>query len=114
MPGPDGKPRTQSERAVLDGWVRLRDGSAPDPISLVFFADSFPPPVLNLSAVRTPWVPTLELTVHVRAIPAPGFLAARFTTRALIDGYLEEDGELWDCRGQLVAISRQLARVQRV
>lgn len=114
MPGPDGKPRPHSERAVLDGWVRLRDGAEPDPTSLVFFADAFPPPVLNLSSVRTPWVPTLELTVHVRAIPAPGFLAARFTTRALIDGYLEEDGELWDSQGKLVALSRQLARVQRM
>lgn len=113
MPGPDRQPRVHSESAVLDGWVRLRDGTEPDPISLVFFADAFPPPVLNLSAVKTPWVPTLELTVHVRAIPAPGFLAARFTTRALIDGYLEEDGEIWDSTGRIVALSRQLARVQR-
>lgn len=97
----------------LSGWVRLRDGREPDATSLIFFADAFPPPVLNLATVRTPWVPTLELTVHVRARPAPGYLAARFTTRALIAGYLEEDGELWDSTGQLVAISRQLARVQR-
>jgi acyl-CoA thioesterase len=112
--GPDGVPRTKSDRAILDGWVRLRDGTEPDPTSLVFFADAFAPPVLNLASVRTPWVPTLELTVHVRAIPAPGFLAGRFTTRALIDGYLEEDGELWDSTGKLVAMSRQLARVQRM
>jgi acyl-CoA thioesterase len=102
-----------SDDPELAGWVRLRDGREPDAISLVFFADAFPPPVLNLASVQTPWVPTLELTVHVRARPAPGFLAARFTTRALIAGYLEEDGELWDSTGQLVAISRQLARVQR-
>jgi hypothetical protein len=51
--------------------------------------------------------------VHVRARPAPGMLLTRFTTRALIGGYLEEDGELWDSTGTLVAISRQLARVQR-
>lgn len=114
VPGPDGAPRARSEQAVLEGWVRLRDGAAPDPISLVFFADAFPPPILNLSSVQTPWVPTLELTVHVRGIPAPGLLAARFTTRALISGYLEEDGELWDSQGRLVALSRQLARVQRV
>lgn len=113
MPGPDGAARTQSEEAVLEGWVRLRDGTEPDPTSLVFFADAFAPPILNLSAVKTPWVPTLELTVHVRGVPAPGLLAARFTTRALIDGYLEEDGELWDSRGRLVALSRQMARVQR-
>lgn len=102
-----------NEIAELGGWIRLRDGREPDPISLVFFADAFPPPVLNLSAVRTPWVPTLELTVHVRARPAPGFLRAWFKTRALIDGYLEEDGEIWDSSGALVAMSRQLARVQR-
>lgn len=103
-----------SDRAELGGWVRLRDGREPDALSLLFFADAFPPPVLNLRAVRTPWVPTLELTVHVRALPAPGWLRAWFRTRALIDGYLEEDGELWDSRGRLVAMSRQLARVQRV
>lgn len=61
----------------------------------------------------TPWVPTLELTVHVRARPAAGPLRVRFSTRALMDGYLEEDGELWDADVRLVAMSRQLARVHR-
>lgn len=102
-----------NEIAELGGWIRLRDGRDPDPISLVFFADAFPPPVLNLAKVRTPWVPTIELTVHVRARPAPGFLRAWFRTRALARGYLEEDGELWDSAGALVAMSRQLARIQR-
>lgn len=102
-----------NDRAELAGWVRLRDGREPDVCSLVLFADAFPPPVLNLRGVQTPWVPTLELTVHVRARPAPGWLRASFRTRALVGGYLEEDGELWDSRGTLVAMSRQLARVQR-
>lgn len=113
MPGPDGAPRTRSDRAELSGYVRLADGREPDARSLVFFADALPPPVLNLRAVQTPWVPTLEQTVHVRARPAPGALRFVFRTRALIDGYLEEDGELWDARDRLVAMSRQLARVHR-
>lgn len=99
--------------AELGGWIRLRDGREPDPVSLVFFADAFPPPVLNLPEVRTPWVPTLELTVHVRARPAPGLLRAWFRTRALAGGYLEEDGEIWDSSDRLVAMSRQLARIHR-
>lgn len=113
MPAPDGTPRARSGSAELAGWVAFEDGRPADALSLVFLADAMPPPVLNLESVRTPWVPTLELTVHVRGRPAPGMLMARFTTRALIGGYLEEDGELWDSSGTLVAISRQLARVQR-
>lgn len=102
-----------SERAELGGWIRLRDGRAPDALSLAFFADALPPPVLNLSIVTTRFVPTLELTVHVRARPAPGWLYAWFRTRALSHGYLESDGEIWDSSGQLVAMSRQLARLNR-
>ncbi len=102
-----------SERAELGGWIRLRDGRAPDALSLVFFADALPPPVFNLSAVQTRFVPTLEQTVHVRARPAPGWLHAWFRTRALSRGYLESDGELWDSAGNLVAMSRQLARLYR-
>lgn len=113
MPGPDGAPREASDQAELSGWVRLADGREPDARSLVFFADAMPPPVLNLRAVRTPWVPTLEQTVHVRARPAPGPLRFVFRTRALIHGYLEEDGELWDSGDRLVAMSRQLARIHR-
>jgi acyl-CoA thioesterase len=104
---------SHNDVAELGGWIRLRDGREPDAVSLVFFADAFPPPVLNLSAVTTPWVPTIELTVHVRARPAPGLLRAWFRTRALVGGYLEEDGELWDSSGKLVAMSRQLARIHR-
>jgi acyl-CoA thioesterase len=97
-------------RADMQGWVRFVDGRDADPASLCLFADSFPPAVFNIAPAR--WVPTIELTVHVRGRPAPGWLQARFLTRYLINGYLEEDGELWDSSGALVALSRQLARMQ--
>jgi len=96
-------------RAEIRAYQRFVDGRPPDLLSLPLFADSLPPPVF---AVLTPgWVPTVELTVHFRARPAPGWLRSQFRTRFVFGGFLEEDGELWDESGQLVAQSRQLAMV---
>ena len=94
----------------MAGWIRFADGREPDTAMLPLVADAFPPTLFNLMA--TGWVPTLEFTVHVRGRPAPGWLQCRFRTRYLIEGYLEEDGEVWDSTGRLVALSRQLARTR--
>jgi hypothetical protein len=59
------------------------------------------------------WVPTVELTVHVRAVPTPGPLRCVFRTRFVHGGMFEEDGEVWDSSGTLVALSRQLALLPR-
>ena len=91
---------------------RFTDGSNADPLSLLFFTDCVPPTVFALYGTAG-WVPTLELTVQVRARPAPGDLLCRFTTRYLTNGLLEEDGEIWDSNNQLVALSRQLAKYRR-
>jgi acyl-CoA thioesterase len=58
------------------------------------------------------WVPTIELTVHLRARPAPGWLLGQFSAEDLRDGRVIENGALWDSRGALVAQSRQLALVR--
>jgi acyl-CoA thioesterase len=99
--------REEGEIARLEGWMRFTDGREPDVAALLLMADAFPPAVLDVA--RAAWVPTVELTVHVRARPAPGWIAASFRTKFLCDGYFEEDGELWDSTGRLVALSRQLA-----
>lgn len=101
-----------SGEAVVRGWFRLADGSPPDPVVLVQAADAMPPAAFNVG-LPDGWVPTLELTVHLRARPAPGWLATAFRTRFITGGFLEEDGEVWDSTGRLVAQSRQLALVPR-
>ena len=93
----------------ITGWIRFADDTEADTTSLVLFADAFPPTVIG--SMEVGWVPTLELTVHVRHRPAPGWLLGTFRTRLLIDGVLEEDGELWDSEGHPVAQSRQLALI---
>lgn len=89
-------------------YMRFRDGREPDMASLPLFVDSAAPAVLELGVRQ---VTTIELTVHLRARPAPGWLSCRVHTRFLTDGYHEEDFEAWDAAGTLVAQSRQLALV---
>jgi acyl-CoA thioesterase len=88
-------------------WLRMRDGRDPDPLALVQFADGMPPVVADLGV----WSTTVELTVHVRSRPAPGWLRAKVDTRHVGHGFHEEEVELWDSAGALVAQSRQLALV---
>ena len=93
--------------AELEGWIRFTDGTEPTAMALPLFADAFPPSVFSLMG-RIGWVPTVELTVHVRRHPAPGWLCARFECDDLHDGRLIESGRLWDSTGVLVAQSRQI------
>jgi len=78
---------------------------------MAVFADAMPPPIFNVIAPG--WVPTIELTVHMRARPVSEWLCCVFRTRFLFGGHLEEDGEIWDEAGTLVAQSRQLAILPR-
>lgn len=105
----DGEPTGRGEIA---GWARFADGREPDVRSLPVFLDAFPPSSANLD-LDVARAPTLELTVHIRARPSPGWLRAVLRTETVSGGYLVEDGELWDARGTLVAQSRQLALVPR-
>jgi acyl-CoA thioesterase len=96
-----------SSEAVLEGWIRLADGSEPSVLTLPLFADAFPPALYPLFG-RIGWAPTIELTVHVRRRPAPGWIQARFECDDLHDGRMIESGCLWDSTGALVARSRQV------
>jgi len=102
-----------SGAGVHGGWCRWSDDAEFDTLALLCVADAYPPVVYDLDIGGLAWAPTIELTVQVRARPAPGWLATRFRTSSLTDGYFEEDGDLWDGTGRLVALSRQLALVGR-
>jgi acyl-CoA thioesterase len=95
----------------IGGWFRWPDGREPDPLSLLVVCDVLPPVTYDLGMPG--WAPTLELTIHVRARPAPGWLKVRHETHNLAGGMFEEDCEIWDSAGRLVAQSRQLALVPR-
>lgn len=103
-----GKP---SGRLEMRGWVRMRDGSAPDPYVLLQMADALPPAVFNVGPLG--WAPTVELTAHVRGLPVPGWLRVAVSGRLLADGWFDESVEVWDSSDALVATAVQLALAGR-
>jgi len=113
QPGDDGFRNGQpTGDPTIRGWFALAGEEPIDAIGLLLAADAFPPPVFN-SDMPMAWVPTVELTVHIRAVPAPGPLRVAFRNRFIHDGLLDEEGELWDSGGTLVAQCRQLALTPR-
>lgn len=98
-----------SGRGELRGWLKLPRDEDFDPVSLLYAVDAFPPVTFDLQP--SAWASTIELTVYVRALPAPG--PVRIVTRA---GLLESpwvDGtcHVWDTTGRLVAQATQLNKV---
>jgi acyl-CoA thioesterase len=96
-----------SAEAVIEGWIRFEDGSDPSTLALPLLVDAFPPTLYSRFG-SVGWVPTIELTVHVRRRPAPGWIQARLECDDLADGRMVETGTLWDESGAVVARSRQL------
>jgi acyl-CoA thioesterase len=101
------------EEALAGGWVALRSDDAPlDPARLCALCDLWWPAVFSVLS-RPAAVPTIQLTVHLRAVaePVAAPVLARFETLTVGEGHLEERGELWSREGVLLAESRQLALV---
>src|ERR1700733_1815093 len=90
-----------SGRGELRGWLALPGGEQFDATSLLFAVDAFPPATFDIEYAG--WVPTLELTVYVRARPEPG--PVRVLQKAqLIEGQrFDESCWIWDRSGHLVA-----------
>ena len=94
--------------ARIEGWARFRSPRPNDALSLGLFADAFPPAVL-IPRPESGWVPTIELTSHIRRRAAPGWIRAQITTENIQGDTMIENARLWDETGALVAESRQLS-----
>ena len=95
----------------MRGYFRLREDRDPDAYLLALAVDGMPPVVFGLGA--SGWAPTVELTWHMRAVPVPGVLKVAARCRHVSGGWFDEEAEVWDAAGRLVAQSRQIARVGR-
>jgi acyl-coenzyme A thioesterase PaaI-like protein len=95
----------------MRGYFSLREDRPPDACLLALAVDALPPVIFGLT--RVGWSPTVELTWHMRAVPAPGPLRVVTRCRRVGGGWFDEEAEVWDEAGQLAAQSRQIARVGR-
>jgi hypothetical protein len=104
-----GRPSGAGE---LRAWVRFEDGRDPDPLALVTVADALPPPSFDVPGLQFGWTPTLQYTVFVRGVPAPGPLRVRTVARSITGGAMDETCDVWDATGRHVAVAHQLAAVR--
>lgn len=110
-PAVGATPLTGGEEALTGGWMRLREHDGPlDHAALALFADGWLPASLVRLTEPHP-VPTLDLTIHFRrARPPEGDqVLGVFRSTLAGEGLVEEDAELYDEAGRLVAHARQLS-----
>ena len=100
----------QDKEATMAGWIRFKDQRAIDSLALMLFCDAFPPSVFTRYG-PIGWVPTIELSVHVRRRPQTDWIKGKFRTSDLNGDLFIEDGMLWDQNDQLVARSRLLQMI---
>jgi len=99
-----------SGRGELRGWLALPGAEPFDPHALLFAVDAFPPATFDVEF--SGWVPTLELTVYVRALPVPGPVRVLQRAQLIAAGRVDESCFVWDMSGRLVAQGTQLAGIR--
>lgn len=102
---------TPTGRPEMRAYFRLAEPQDPDPFVIALAVDALPPVVFSAGARG--WAPTVELTWYLRALPAPGWLTVTGSGELIAEGWFDENVEVRDSAGRLVAQSRQLARLGR-
>lgn len=103
-------PGDGERRALSGGWLRPADDVPVDEVVLTAMSDAWMPPVFSRSSEPLA-VPTVDLTVHLRALPEDPFdhCFVEFASPVATGGYLVEHGRILSPSGRLLAESRQLA-----
>ena len=100
--------------ARVGQWIRAAKPRPLDAIELVAISDALPPAVFPRTTEPAA-MPTVELTVHIRAslplvdAPDDARVYAECNTHHVADGFADEDCHMWSADGRLLAHSRQLA-----
>ncbi len=93
------------------GWQAFKDSSNIDLFAVLMFCDALPPPAFAIYGAKGR-APTTEMSVQIHRRPCPGPLRCQFTTSFITEGVVSEDGMIWDSADNLVALSRQTAKIR--
>jgi len=108
LSGQEGEP-------AVSMWTRPHPGDETDLDTAVLFAlmagDISAPVTMNRGMFG--WAPTVQLTVYLRHVPAPGWLRVTAESSVLGGTWFEEDHTVVDSTGAVVVQSRQLAMIPR-
>jgi hypothetical protein len=104
---PDG-PTGDGRPPLIQYWVRPR-GMAPDILFALMCGDITAPTAFAVG--RRGWAPTVQLTAHVRGLPADGWLRVLSTTTQIGQDWFDEDAIVVDSDGRIIVQTRQLALV---
>jgi hypothetical protein len=102
----DGRP---SGRGRISGWIRLLGDDGFDPVSLMVAVDAFLPASFDTEFAA--WMATVQMSVYVRALPAPGPVRVVSRARLIDPQWVDQTCDVWDGTGRLVAQATQLAKV---
>ena len=100
---------SDAAEARCSAYLELEGGIA-DTFVLSYLADILPPVVQNKYG-SLGWIPTLALTCNIRQLPQTNLLFIDGLAKDISNGYFEQDCNIWDMDGNLVATSRQLAKI---
>ncbi len=100
---------SDAAEARCSAYLELEGGIA-DTFVLSYLADILPPVVQNKYG-SLGWIPTLALTCNIRQLPQTNLLFIDGLAKDISNGYFEQDCYIWDMNGNLIATSRQLAKI---
>jgi hypothetical protein len=101
---------TPAQAGEIRGWARIAP-TPPDPYAVLVALDILPPATFDLGLLGS-WVPTMELTAYLRALPADGPLRVRQRAGLVGADRVDEGCQVWDSTGALVGSATQLAAVR--
>jgi acyl-CoA thioesterase len=117
--GGTGSMNSGQEHTEVGGWMALSEPGGADERFLMSVADAYAP-VFLLRSTKPAIGGTIDFTAHFRQSPPASVVRGDEPVRVvlrsslMLDGYVDEDAEVWSAAGDLLLTSRQMRYSQLI